>query len=156
MIDSAATMVREVVSVEHTDKELENAIDKYQQVATKYGITGITNISVVGKSTAQDCQFYTDLEKDGKLNLRMRVLPTIVPGMTAKEALKTVKDLKKFDSNMISTGTVKIYSDGVTEGGSAVMLEPYTSAAGKGDNWHGESVWDQQEFSDMMSSRIQS
>ena len=97
-------MVREVVSVEHTDKELENAIDKYQQVATKYGITGITNISVVGKSTAQDCQFYTDLEKDGKLNLRMRVLPTIVPGMTAKEALKTVKDLKKFDSNMISTG----------------------------------------------------
>ena len=124
LIDSAATMVREVVSVEHTDKELENAIDKYQQVATKYGITGITNISVVGESTAQDCQFYTDLEKDGKLNLRMRVLPTIRPGMTAKKALKTVKDLKKFDSNMISTGTVKIYSDGVTEGGSAVMLEP--------------------------------
>ena len=120
LIDSAATMVREVVSVEHTDKELENAIDKYQQAAAKYGITGITNLSAVGASTAQDCQFYTDLEKDGKLNLRMRVLPTIVPGMTAKEALKTVKDLKKFDSNMISTGTVKIFSDGVTEGGSAV------------------------------------
>lgn len=152
LIDSAATMMREVVSVEHTDKELENAIDKYQQVATKYGITGITNISVVGETTAQDCQFYTDLEKEGKLNLRMRVLPTIVPGMTAKKALKTVKDLKKFDSNMISTGTVKIYSDGVTEGGSAVMLEPYTSAAGKGDNWYGESVWDQQEFSDMVAA----
>ena len=67
--------MREVVSVEHTDKELENAIDKYQQAAAKYGITGITNLSAVRASTARIASFYTDLEKDGKNNLRMRVLP---------------------------------------------------------------------------------
>ena len=38
----------------------------------------------------------------------------------------------------------------MTEGGTAVMLEPYTEAAGKGSDWRGESVWDLQEFSDMI------
>ena len=144
MIDSAATMISDVVVVKHSDKQYRKALQKYQEAAAEYGITGITNLSAV------DPKYYAELEKDGKLNLRMRVLPTITPDMTKKEALKTVKDLKKYESDMVSTGTVKIFSDGVTEGGSAVMLEPYTAAAGKGDNWYGESVWDQDKFSDMI------
>ena len=43
-------------------------------------------------------------------------------------------------------------SDGVTEGGSAVMLEPYNEAAGKGSDWYGESEWDQQEFDAMVAA----
>lgn len=144
LIDSAADLVSDVVEVKHTDKQYLKAIKKYQEAAAEYGITGITNL------TAVSTQFYRDLEKKGELNLRMRVLPTITPGMTTDEAVKTVKDLKKYESDMISTGTAKIFSDGVTEGGSAVMLEPYTEAAGKGEGWYGESVWDQQEFSNMV------
>lgn len=144
LIDSAANLVSDVVEVKHTDKQYLKAIKKYQEAAAAYGITGITNL------TAVSTKFYRDLEKDGELNLRMRVLPTITPGMTTDEAVKTVENLKKYESDMISTGTAKIFSDGVTEGGSAVMLEPYTDAAGKGEGWYGESVWDQQEFSNMV------
>ncbi len=144
LIDSAANLVSDVVEVKHTDKQYLKAIKKYQEAAAAYGITGITNL------TAVSTKFYRDLEKDGELNLRMRVLPTITPGMTTDEAVKTVESLKKYESDMISTGTAKIFSDGVTEGGSAVMLEPYTDAAGKGEGWYGESVWDQQEFSNMV------
>ena len=150
LIDSAADLVASVVTVEHTDKEYERAVEKYQQAAAEYGITGITNLTAITDDPVEDMKYYAALEEAGKLNLRMRVLPTITPDMTKKEALKKVRSLKKYDSAMISTGTVKIFSDGVTEGGSAVMLEPYTAAAGKGDNWYGESVWDQDKFSDMV------
>ena len=144
LIDGACSFIGDAVSVEHTDEEYKDAIDKYQEVASEYGITGITNL------TAVDPHFYTDLEKDGKLNLRMRVLPTITPGTSHEEAIETIRNLEQYNSDMISTGTAKIFADGVTEGGTAVMLEPYTEAAGKGPEWYGESVWDQQEFSDMV------
>lgn len=144
LIDGARSLVESVVTVEHTDEEYQTAIDRYQQVAAEYGITGITNL------TAVDPHFYADMEKDGRLNLRMRVLPTITPGTSREDAIATIRGLEQYDSDMISTGTAKIFADGVTEGGTAVMLEPYTEAAGKGSDWRGESVWDLQEFSDMI------
>ncbi|MFR4804275.1 MAG: amidohydrolase family protein, partial [Eggerthellaceae bacterium] len=118
---------------EHTDEEYEQAIAKYQEDASRFGLTGITNLSAV------DARFFSELEKAGELNLRMRILPTIIPGTDPSEAVKTVKGLARYDSEMISTGTAKMLSDGVTEGGSAVMLEPYNEAAGKGSDWYGES-----------------
>ena len=144
MIDGAANLISAVVNVEHTDEEYMTAFEKYQEAAAEYGITGITNI------TSLDAKYYAMMEEKGELNLRMRVVPTVTPGTSVEDAVKSVTDLEKYASDMVSTGTVKIYSDGVTEGGSAVMLEPYTEAAGQGDNWYGESVWDQQEFSDMV------
>lgn len=144
LIDAAADMVAAFVTVEHTDEEYQAAIDKYQQDASRYGLTGITNLSDV------DPRFFAELEKKGELNLRMRILPTIIPGTTVEDAVETVQNLKQYDCDLISTGTAKIFSDGVTEGGSAVMLEPYTEAAGKGSDWRGESVWDLQEFTDMV------
>lgn len=144
LIDAAANLVSDLITVEHTDEEYHNAIAKYQEDAARYGLTGITNLPDV------EPRFFSELEKEGKLNLRMRILPVIEPGTSAEDAVQAVRDLARYDSEMISTGTVKIFSDGVTEGGSAVMLEPYTEAAGKGSNWRGESIWDQQEFSDMV------
>ena len=84
--------------------------------------------------------------------LGIMILPTIIPGTDPSEAVKTVKGLARYDSEMISTGTAKMFSDGVTEGGSAVMLEPYNEAAGKGSDWYGESEWDQQEFDAMVAA----
>ncbi|WP_080798034.1 amidohydrolase [Arabiibacter massiliensis] len=144
LIDAAATMVADLITVEHTDEEYHTAIAKYQEDAARYGLTGITNLPDV------EPRFFSELEADGKLNLRMRILPVVEPGTSVADAVKAVRDLARFDSEMISTGTAKIFSDGVTEGGSAVMLEPYTEAAGKGSDWYGESIWDQQEFSDMV------
>ena len=142
--DSAGDLLSEDCFVAHTDKQSKRAFQKYQEAAAQYGITGITNL------TALDPKLYAELAKDGKLNLRMRVLPTVTPDMSADEAIESVEKLKKYESDMVSTGTAKIFSDGVTEAGTAVMLEPYTDAAGKGDAWYGESVWDQQAFSDMV------
>lgn len=142
--DSAGDLLSADCFATHTAKQNKKALQKYQEAAAGYGITGITNL------TAVDPKLYAELEKEGKLNLRMRVLPTVTPDMTAKEAIKEVESLKKYESDMVSTGTAKIFSDGVTEAGTAVMLEPYTAAAGKGDNWYGESVWDQDKFSNMV------
>ena len=116
LIDGAATEVSALVVSEHTDEEYEQAIAKYQEDASRFGLTGITNLSAV------DARFFSELEKAGELNLRMRILPTIIPGTDPSEAVKTVKGLARYDSEMISTGTAKMFSDGVTEGGSAVML----------------------------------
>ena len=146
LIDGAATEVSALVVSEHTDEEYEQAIAKYQEDASRFGLTGITNLSAV------DARFFSELEKAGELNLRMRILPTIIPGTDPSEAVKTVKGLARYDSEMISTGTAKMFSDGVTEGGSAVMLEPYNEAAGKGSDWYGESEWDQQEFDAMVAA----
>jgi predicted amidohydrolase YtcJ len=96
---------------------------------------------------------YAELAAAGELTLRMRVANTIKPGTSPDEAIKIVRATEADASDMLIGGTIKLFHDGVTESGTAVMTEPYLAAAGMGDDWYGEPVWDQTEF-DAMVARL--
>lgn len=144
LTDAAADLVAEVAAVEYTDEMYQEAITAFQEEANSMGITGVTNILVC------DANHYKKMEDSGDLTLRMRMAYTVTPDMSKEEAIAALEEVKKSEGELISSGTVKIFADGVTESATAVMLEPYLEAAGKGADWKGESVWNVDDFQDMI------
>lgn len=155
LTDTAVDFVSEIAdSIEFTEEMYKEAIREFQKEANAYGITGICNIlssDSTGKNKVLG-QFYKDLEDKGELTLRMRTAYNILPGMTTEEAIGLLNGEKSYESDMIKTGTVKMFVDGVTEGGTAVMLEPYLEAAGKGEGWTGEPIWEIDKFNEMVTA----
>lgn len=126
-----------------TNDNLEKALYKFMEEANSYGITGITNITQGGLDIID---MYHKVEREGNLTLRMRVVPTMKEGRTYDEVLSTIKSYNDSATDMISSNTVKIFYDGVTERGTAVFLEPYLESTGLGDHWCGEPIWSQEDF----------
>lgn len=146
LTDGALNLLGSILEeVEYTDEMYKDCLIKFQEEANSLGITGMTTIQ-----SSQVTKVSSNLEENGELSLRMRVGTTIDPGTTTEDALKKVKDLEQYNSDLINTNTIKLFYDGVTEGGTAVFKEKYSEQAGKGDNWYGETSWKKDEFEDMV------
>lgn len=148
LTDGALNLLDNILAeVEYTDEMYKDCLIKFEEEANSLGITGITTIQ-----SPQMTKVSSGLEKSGQLSLRMRVATTIEPGTTTEDALKEVQDLKQYNSDLINTNTIKLFYDGVTEGGTAVFKEKYSKQAGKGDNWYGETSWKKAEFKNMVKA----
>ena len=141
--DAAKGIVFAIMPDTMTNDNLEKALYKFMEEANSYGITGITNITQGGLDIID---MYHKGEREGNLTLRMRVVPTMKEGRTYDEVLSTIKSYNDSATDMISSNTVKIFYDGVTERGTAVFLEPYLESTGLGDHWCGEPIWSQEDF----------
>lgn len=141
--DAAKGIVFAIMPDTMTNDNLEQALYKFMEEANSYGITGITNITQGGLDIID---MYHKVEREGNLTLRMRVVPTMKEGRTYDEVLSTIKSYNDSATDMISSNTVKIFYDGVTERGTAVFLEPYLESTGLGDHWCGEPIWSQEDF----------
>ncbi|OUO92187.1 amidohydrolase [Gordonibacter sp. An232A] len=146
--DAAYDLVSEAVPSVVTLEQMEEAMEKFMEEANSYGITGITNITRGGLDINE---LYHRLDQEGRLKLRMRVVTTMDPLYSYDEVLAAIKDSARYDSDMVATQTVKIFYDGVTESGTAVMLEPYLPEAGLGEDWRGEPIWPVDQFDAMVS-----
>lgn len=146
--DSAAALVTAVLPTRtYTDDQLKAALQAFQEECNSYGITGITDIDM---HSSMAPEIIRSLESDGNLTLRMRIATAITPSQTPEEVISEINKISAGDTELVKGGTIKIFYDGVTEGGTAVFLEPYTSAAGKGDDWYGEPVWKYDTFENMV------
>lgn len=141
--DAAKGIVFAIMPNTMTNDKLEKAMGKFMKEANSYGITGITNITQGGLDIID---MYHKVEDKGNLTLRMRVVPTMKEGRTYDEVLSAIKSYNDSATDMISSNTVKIFYDGVTERGTAVFLEPYQESTGLGDHWCGEPIWSQEDF----------
>lgn len=141
--DAAKGIVFAIMPNTMTNDKLEQAMYKFMEEANSYGITGITNITQGGFDIID---MYHKVEDEGNLTLRMRVVPTMREDCTFDEVLSVIKSYNDSATDMISSNTVKIFYDGVTESGTAVMLEPYLESTGLGDHWCGEPIWTQEDF----------
>lgn len=138
------------LTVEYTDEQIEEASLAFYEQANIYGITGV-QLMIADDFGVNESRFLTDLDKQGKVSIRMNTAYTLQPGTSIEEALKLVKANEKSTSNLVTNKSVKMFYDGVTEGGSALMLEPYTEAAGMGSDWYGgDSIWPKEEFKQMV------
>ena len=141
--DAAKGIVFAIMPDTMTNDKMEQAMGKFMEEANSYGITGITNITQGGFDIID---MYHKVEDEGNLTLRMRVVPTMGEDCTFDEVLSTIKSYNDSATDMISSNTVKIFYDGVTESGTAVMLEPYLESTGLGEHWCGEPIWAQEDF----------
>ena len=132
--ESAAGLVEEVIP-DFTVDELARGLEEYQKMALGYGITTAheASLGVGGNSLAA----YEALERDGKLLMRFRASLHVSP----KEGLSQVAGLEaeraKHTGPLFRTGAAKIFVDGVVEGSTAFLLEPYVHKPG----FRGVPLW---------------
>lgn len=153
LTDSAGTLVNDAVpDLEYTEEMYENALDEMQKEANSMGITGLTHIVGLTSTTPDAVKAFGTYDKKDKLTLRMRLINTATPDMEYEDIISTLNDFAEYDSDMLKSGTVKLFYDGVTESGTAVMRKPYLRAAGQGDNWYGEPVWNTADFEEVVKN----
>ncbi|MBI9106322.1 MAG: amidohydrolase [Spirochaetales bacterium] len=118
------------------------AMKLFQENMHALGYTGIMNMD--GRINLDELEV---MEKQNLLKLRVRSAIEIVPELELQPQFDHLNAMaRKFDSELHKVGTAKFFTDGVIEGVTAYLLEPYEEAAGKGRGYYGEFLWDMDEL----------
>ena len=140
--ETAADIVTGIIP-DYTVGQYENGIAYYQQdVAAPVGITTVFDpLLKIGKNAIQA---YQNMADAGTLSVRVRGALELTPDKDLATWIAAAKaERAKHTSPMFKTPAVKIFADGVVEGHTAYLNEPYADAlAYKGDaNYRGEPIW---------------
>ena len=136
LTDTAASLIP--VEQSYTDEQYVEACKAFFAQCNSYGMTGITNIDTLGPN---GMKIMHEMDEAGELTLRMNYVSTCAVGTKPQDTLDLIQSNQQYTSDMLQAKTVKIFADGVTESGTAWMLEPYTAAAGMGDDWRAVPQW---------------
>ena len=126
---------------EYTVAQYAEALDVFQKKMHQFGITGVL---CLGSSTFPVIFSALDeLRKSGSLQLRVRGAITVNPFDDLRAQFTFIEDMqKRFSDDDLKIIAAKIFTDGVVEGGTSYILEPYTEKVGKGTDYYGEFLWD--------------
>lgn len=111
-----------------TMEDYRDAILYYQEIGLSNGIVSAFE-PMLSHSADEPIRFdaYDSLEQEGKLRITFRVAPTINPEDDVDEFYEEAKDLHQrfVDRSQIQVNTIKIFVDGVVDGHTALLREPY-------------------------------
>ena len=125
--ESAQALVRRVVPPVTDEQRLEGALAAVR-LANSFGITSIADAAVTPKELAT----WQRLAHQGKLTAR--ILATILMAGSTDEHYPALLDPASRSSGaLVRTDSAKIFLDGVLEGETAGVLEPYLDARGAND-----------------------
>lgn len=128
-----------------TKEQTKEAMLKYIEEANSFGITGI--------QPHGNGELLVELEKEGKLTLRVAATSYVGGEMSSDEAVQRILgNHEKYNSDWVQFNTAKLFADGVTEASTALYLEPYGAGAGKGHNHSGDTEWEVDEFNKMVAT----
>ena len=132
--ESAARLVSKVIP-DFTAEEIARGLEQYQEMALGFGITTAHEASLDpgGNSLAA----YKALERDGKLRMRFRASLYADPGEGIAQVAGLEAERAKNTGPLFRTGAAKIFVDGVVEGSTAFLKEPYVHKPG----FRGEPLW---------------
>jgi predicted amidohydrolase YtcJ len=101
-----------------THAKREQAVAAALADAARWGVT-----SAQDNSSWEDFQVYEQLEREGKLSLR---ISEWLPFDASVDGLKAMRDSHPRSDNMLHTGMLKGFMDGSLGSHTAALLEPYT------------------------------
>ncbi len=132
--ETAFKLIEDVIP-EHSLEEQKNALIEYQKMAARAGITLVHDAMLDNESV----KAYNELAMENQLKMRFRGSIT----MEADQDIGTQVDLvlaekAKNTHPYFQTLSAKIFVDGVIEGGTAYLLEPYAHQP----DFRGEPIWD--------------
>lgn len=122
----------------YTNQEKISALKKF---VTKLNGWGYTSIASVPPYTFMECTSYLDIEKEGLLTLNVNCGQTITPANYEDDLNKLDMLNTVFDKSGIKVNIAKFFVDGVVEGKTAYLKEPYMIEAGMGDSYCGSAQW---------------
>ena len=131
----------------YTLEQYYDAMLLFQEKMHSLGITAILSFSSM---MFEDLfQVMMRMEREGRLKLHVRGAMTFSP----KEELVTQTAMieearKRYKTDLIGVTTVKFFADGVVEGGTSCLFEPYEAGLGLGkpEDYCGDFLWDKDEM----------
>lgn len=114
----------------HTDAELDAGLDRALAMAASLGITTLHEVG----GDARALRVYADAERDGRLTARVLVALVADPTRGGAQVAELASLRDGHGGRLARIVAVKIFLDGVIEGGTAALLEPYLDRPG----WRGE------------------
>lgn len=144
LLQEADTFGLKHVLPEYSVEDYKRAILEYQRMALSHGILyAYEPILSNREDTEKIIEAYHELDKEGKLLIRFNLAYTIQPYDDYAEIIeKVVKYKKMYSSRQLKIAGVKYFIDGVLEGHTAFLREPYGDSP---DNY-GECLWDTERF----------
>lgn len=123
--------------------ELKEFYCAIQDVVIQSGYTCICDAGIVETEIFPMVSALKELAEEGRLKIKIRALCEIAD--ISKDSMGEVDKIAKLaescDNDYFKITGVKVFLDGVVEALTAWTTNPYTEAAGKGNNYHGYARW---------------
>ena len=132
--ETASRLVGKVIPESSVD-EIVRGLEEYQRMALGFGITTAHESSLgLGENPLAA---YKALEVDGKLGMRFRASLHVDPGEGTGQVAALEAERALNNGPLFRTAAAKIFVDGVVEGSTAYLREPYAHRPG----FRGEPLW---------------
>jgi predicted amidohydrolase YtcJ len=142
--ENAAELVSKIFP-DYTVEDLMKGLQAYQEMALAFGITTVHDAYLDAGSS--ETEAYRNLENNNKLKMRFRASLYIDPEKGADQ-IKLLNDERiKNKGTLFQTNSAKIFIDGVVEGSTAFLKEPYEHLPGS----RGELLWELNELDKICS-----
>jgi predicted amidohydrolase YtcJ len=128
---------------DYTVEQLMQALEAYQKMAAQFGITTAHDAAV--DAGGNDFNAYENLEREDRLAMRFRASLFVDPQKGLEQVKPLVVEREKSRGELFQANGAKIYIDGVVEGGTAYLKEPYRHLA----NFRGVPRWDTDKLNRM-------
>ena len=129
---------------EYTDEQYREAFLSYQEEANSYGITAFD-----AGGTDIPLRLYDEMYQDGVLNLRVNGNVYRFPPLgeeAAQDIIEYIEENQQYASDFLNVRQVKFTIDGVPEGKSSYLLEPYAPTANTDPDYVGSPMAEQEEL----------
>lgn len=133
--ESAADLVSGIFP-DYTVAERVKGLEAYQEMALKLGITTAHDASLTPRTN--DVAAYAELDRSGGLKMRFRASLYLDPEKDLSQVDTFIAVRNENRGGLFETNSVKIFVDGVVEGSTAYLLEPYFHLPG----FRGTPIWD--------------
>jgi len=138
--ETAFKLIESVIP-DHSMEERKKALLAYQEMANRAGIT----MSHDAMLDAQAIAAFNALAEEDRLKMRFRGAITLEPDQGIKQQIETVLEERSKNTHPnFQTHAAKIFVDGVVEGGTAYLLDPYEHKP----EFRGEPIWDPEALKD--------
>ncbi|MGL4821206.1 MAG: amidohydrolase [Bacilli bacterium] len=125
-------------------EQMKESLIAYDRMAAERGITQVNNILIYNEKAIIEALL--ELEKEKKLNVTHHVSFVIFPSDPPEKLDELLAWKDKLTGDKIQFNSIKLFDDGVVEGGTALLLEDYTHQHG----YKGFSIWEEDAFRAMV------
>jgi hypothetical protein len=132
--ENAADLVSKIFPG-YTVEDLMKGLEAYQEMALSFGITTVHDAYLDAGSNEPEA--YRNLESNNRLKVRFRASLYIDPEKGIEQIKVLTNERNKNKGELFQTNSAKIFIDGVVEGSTAYLKEPYKHISDS----RGELLW---------------
>ena len=144
-----------VPAQEFTEEQYIEGYEAFLDMQQAYGYTGMTSMSN-GITAAVDLDPFLKMDQEGMLDMYVFCNTVISPNEDAIEQIDAaIEKRSSYESETYKNGSLKFFADGVIEGVTGYLLEPYTEESGMGSDFVSEPLWSKEALEEAFTYGIE-